>query len=99
MKNDEKLMLAVKAVNEAIVSEEKRLHEIANGAEQDPILIEGETETGYYCQMMVDPKIVAEIFLRYEYPIWNVLEQDAPTTMWDNLAREFGLKTVSSVDL
>ena len=99
MSKDDKLATAVKLVNEAISADEERLKIIASGSDQDPIMIEGETDTGYYCQIMVDPKEVARVFLRYDYSIWKVLELDAPDGMWDELARIFGLKTVSSVDL
>ena len=46
-RNDEKLVEAVKLVNEAIVAEYKRLEDIAKTEEGDPILIEGETTAGY----------------------------------------------------
>ena len=48
---------------------------------------------------MVDPKNVAKVLLRYDYATWRVLEEDAPDEMWEELGREFGLKTVCSVDL
>ena len=65
----------------------------------DPVMVEGETTTGYYCQMMVLPKKVANILLEYDYPIYRVCGQEAPEAMWDELAREFGLGSVSSFDL
>ncbi|MBQ8985598.1 hypothetical protein IJ076_03625 [Candidatus Saccharibacteria bacterium] len=99
MTKDEKLISAVKLVNEAIMAETRRLEKIASGNEQDPILIEGETEANYYCQLMVDPSVVAKIMLRYNYPTCRVLEQDASDDMWEELGREFGLKTVCLVDL
>lgn len=99
MTKDEKLISAVKLVNKAIATETERLKIVATGDEQDPVLIEGETETGYYCQLMVDPKNVAKVLLRYDYATWRVLEEDAPNEMWEELGREFGLKTVCSVDL
>ena len=46
-RNDEKLVEAVKLVNEAIVAEYKRLEDIVKTEEGDPILIEGETTAGY----------------------------------------------------
>ena len=46
-RNDEKLVEAVKLVNEAIVAEYKRLEDIAKTEEGDPIPIEGETTAGY----------------------------------------------------
>lgn len=99
MKKDGKLASAIKLVNEAIITETKRLNEISSREEQDPIMVEGETETGYPCQLMADPKNVAKIYLRYEYPTWNILNLDAPDEMWRELACEFGLKTVYMVDL
>ena len=60
MTKNDKLVVAVKLVNDAISSDVKRLKTIASGSEQDPIIIEGETDTGYYCQMMVNSKEVAQ---------------------------------------
>lgn len=99
MEKNEKLTNAVKLVNEVIVAEYKRLESLVNTEENDPILVEGETSAGYYCQMMVDPKDVARILLDYNYPVWRVLEEDAPDGMWEDLGRKFGLTTVSSFDL
>lgn len=99
MKKDERLSAAVKLVNEAIAAEYKRLESLAKAEENDPILVEGETSAGYYCQMMVDPKDVARILLDYNYPVWRILEEDAPDGMWEDLGRKFGLTTVSSFDL
>ena len=99
MKKDEKLSAAVKLVNEAILAEHKRLEALAKTEENDPILVEGETSAGYYCQMMADSKDVARILFDYNYPVWRVIEEDAPEGMWEELGREFGLKTVCSVDL
>ncbi len=99
MKKDEKLSAAVKLVNEAIAAEYKRLEFLVKTEENDPILVEGETSAGYYCQMMVEPKDVARILLDYNYPVWRVLEEDAPDAMWEDLGRKFGLTTVSSFDL
>lgn len=96
---DEKLISAVTLVNKVIATKTERLKAVATGDEQDPILIEGETETGYYCQLMVDPKSLTKIMLRYDYSTWRVLVEDAPDEMWEELGREFGVKTVCSVDL
>ena len=65
----------------------------------DPILLEGETEAGYFCQMMIDPKPVAEILLAHDYPIFRILQEDAPDAMWEELAQLVGLQAVSSFDL
>ena len=97
-KND-KLDSAVNLVNEAIMAEYKRLEEIAETEEGDPIMVEGETTAGYFCQMMVDPKDVAKIALEYNYPVWHILYQDYPDCMWEDLGRKFGLATVCSIDL
>lgn len=101
MKTDERQTMdtAVSKVNEAIEKERKRLEEIAKTEEGDPILLEGETTAGYFCQMMVDPKDVAKIALEYNYPVWHILKQDYPEEMWEELGRKFGLATVCSVDL
>ena len=72
---------------------------IAKAEEQDPILVEGETSAGYCCQLMVGPKDVAKILLEYDYPVWRVLEEEAPDEMWGDLGRKFGLEHVCSVDL
>ena len=97
-KND-KLDSAVNLVNEAIMAEYKRLEEIAKSEEGDPIMIEGETTAGYFCQMMVDPKDVAKIALEYNYPVWHILKEDYTDGMWEDLGRKFGLATVCSIDL
>lgn len=65
----------------------------------DPIIVEGETRTGYYCQMMVNPKDVARIILKYDYPVFAILEEEPPQGMWDDLAEWYGLDSVSSFDL
>ena len=99
MKENEKLVSAVKSVNEATRAERQRLEEIARTEEGEPILVEGETTAGYYCQLMVDPKDAAKIMLEYDYPVWRVLEEDAPDAMWEDLGRKFGLEHVCLVDL
>ena len=96
--NKEELAQAVKIVNEAIRAEEQRLRKIASAEEQDPVMVEGTTTAGYGCQLMVDPKDAAKIMLDYDYPVWKVLEADAPNGMWEDLGRKFGLESVSSVD-
>ncbi len=65
----------------------------------DPVLVEGETMAGYYCQMMIGPKLVAEILLKYDYPIFRVLGEEGPDAMWHEIASKLGLASVSSVDL
>lgn len=90
---------AVAAVNEAINKERQRLLEISQKEEQEPICIEGETSTGYYCRLMVDPKDAAKIMLDYDYPLYSVLNEDAPDMMWEDLGRKYGIMTVCSVDI
>lgn len=99
MRKDEKLASAVKIVNEAIYTECQRLEEAARIEESEPVFVEGETPAGYYCHLMVGPKDVAKIMLEYDYPVWHVLEEDAPDGMWEELGRKFGLKSVCSVGL
>ena len=101
MKDEKKTALeeAVKIVNAAIREKENAYIRISQMDEQAPIMLVGQTRTGHYCQMMVDPKEVAKIFLEYGYQVWNVLGEDAPMAMWDDLASHFGLETVDSVDM
>ena len=52
------------------MDEFKKLEEIAKSDNKDdPIMIEGEITTGYYCQMIVAPKEVAKIILEYNHPV------------------------------
>ena len=93
---------AVETVQEAISAYRTQLEAITlvkEGFEPDPILIEAETKAGYYCQMMVNPKDVAKILLKYDYPIYEVLGDEAPQEMWDDLAEQFGVGAVTSFDL
>lgn len=91
---------AIKIVNAAIRKEEERYSKIANSTDdENPVLIEGCTSTNYYCQLVVDPKALARTLLDYEYPTWKILGADAPTDMWDDLGKIYGLATVSSIDI
>lgn len=90
---------AVRIVREAIAAEEARLMRIVNSDEEHPVLLEGDTSTGNYAQTMADPARVARIMLNYDYPLYKILEEDAPQEMWNELARMVGLKNVGSVDL
>ena len=94
-----KLEDAVAVVQKEIRDLRAKYESIAKTEEQDPILVEGETSVGYFCQLMVDPKDVAKILLEYDYPVWRVLDEDAPRAMWEDLGRELGLEHVCSVDL
>lgn len=96
------LKKAMEMVNEAISIERTKLEALTllkEDATPDPICIEGETETGYYCQMMVDPRDAARIVLDFNYPMYKVLGEDFPDEMWEELGRKFGIKSVSSIDL
>lgn len=94
-----KLEDAVAVVQKEIRDLRAKYESVTKTEEQDPIMVEGETSTGYYCQLMADPKDVAKILLEYDYPVWRVLDEDAPRAMWEDLGRELGLEHVCSVDL
>lgn len=94
-----KLEDAVAVVQKEIRDLRAKYESVAKTEEQDPIMVEGETLTGYYCQLMADPKDVARIFVGYDYALYRVLGEDAPDTMWEDLGRKFGLEHVCSVDL
>ena len=95
----DELAKAVEIVQTAIRDEEARLEKIANTEEQDPVMLEGTTRTGYYCQIMIDPREAAQVLLDYQYPVWEVLKEESPMGLWDRLAEIYGLDTVSSVDI
>lgn len=99
MGKNEELKTAINVVNKTIEEEREHLIELTDSEEESPVMVEGETETGHYCQIMADPKNIAKIFLDYDYPVWDVLELDASDEMWRELGRLFGLKTVCAVDL
>ena len=90
---------AVKIVNAAIREKEEYYKKVSKTDEQPPIMLEGRTEKGYSCQLMVDPKDVAKIFLDYGYATCCVLGEEAPMDMWDALAEYYGLDAVEGVDL
>ena len=94
-----KLEDAVAVVQKEIRDLRAKYESVAKTEEQDPILVEGETSAGYFCQLMVDPKDVARIFVDYDYALYRILGEDAPDTMWEDLGRKFGLEHVCSVDL
>ena len=90
---------AVRIVKEAIDAEETRLKKLANETEAGPVMLEGETSARYDVQMMVESSMAAKIMLKYEYPVYKVLEEDAPHAMWDELAEMVGLGEVYGVDI
>jgi len=95
----DELMNAVKIVQAAIKAKEEKYKEIASTEDQEPIMIEGTTETYYDCHLLVDPKDVAQVFLDYDFALWDTVVGEAPTAMWDRLAGIYGLRDVSAVDL
>ena len=97
--DNNELSKAVKIVQEAIRAQENYYKKIVETDGQSLVMLEGETSTGYYCQMMVDPKDVAKVFLDYQYPIWSVLDEEPPMGMWERLAEIYGLSSVGSVNI
>lgn len=98
----EELEHAREIINQKISDERTKLEAftlLKPDATPDPVCIEGETETGYYCQMMVDPRDIAPILLEHDYPVFKVLQEDYPEAMWAELAQKIGIDSVSSVDL
>ena len=95
------LAAAVRLVNQAIDEYYHRLKAITESDESalHPVMIEGITTRCYTVQALVNPQPLAEIMLGYDYPMYHVLEQDAPQAMWDDMARQVGLETVTAVDL
>ena len=98
-RKNEKLAEAVKLVSEAIREEWSTYSKIAETDEQDPVMVEGLTSRGCNAHVMVDPKPIARIFLNYNYPMIKVLGEDAPQSMWDNIAEHVGLEEAFGVDL
>lgn len=94
-----KLEDTVAVVQKGIRKWHTKYESVVKAEEQDPIMVEGKTLTGYYCQLITDPKDVAKILLEYDYPVWRVFDEDAPDTMWENLGRKFGLEHVYSAEL
>ena len=98
-KSEQTLADAVRVVRKAISDEEDHLKEIANGQDEEPIMLEGETSAGYIVHVMADPAKVARIMLDFQHPLFKVLGEDSPQDMWDELARMVGLESVYSVDM
>ena len=97
---DDEIVKATEIVNKQIKKYREQLQKIAKTeCGNEPVMVEGETKTGYYCQLMVDPAKAAKIMLDYDYPTYSCLMQDAPDAMWQALADEYGLDSVSSIDL
>ena len=96
-----KLEDAVAVVQKEIRKWREKYESVATNenGQDHPIMVEGETTAGYYCQLMVNPQEVAKIFADYDYALYRVLGEDAPDAMWEDLGRKFGLEHVCSVDL
>lgn len=94
-----KLAEAVRIVKNAIYAEVERLEKIAGEEEGDPVMLEGETTTGYAVRVLADPAKVAKIMLSHWYPLYKILEEDAPDEMWKELARMVDVAIVFAVDL
>ncbi len=95
----ENLTDAVKLVNAEIERQRQKLEELVKDEEGLPISLEGNTSEGYYAVLRVSPCKIAAVMLKYDYPIWNALELDAPDAMWDELAEMVGLDGVIGVDI
>lgn len=88
-----KLEDAVAVVQKEICKWREKYESVAKTEEQDPIMIEGETSTGYYCQLMADPKNVAKVLLEYDYSVWRVHDEDAPDAMREDFRPKVWLRT------
>ena len=98
---NEKEKAALETIKKAIADYEAELEAImkTDCDDNDPIMLEGDTSTGYCVQLMVEPREVVPTLLKYDYPTFAVLGDDFPQEMWDELGRKFGLESVFSVDL
>lgn len=102
MTKDNESKKALELVKQAI-SDRRTVFEaitlLKEDATPEPVMVEAETRTGHYCQMMVDPREIAPIILKYDYPIYKVLEEEPPQRMWYELAEKLGVDVVTSFDL
>lgn len=91
---------AIRIVKAEIYAAETKLKQAAEGKSTDHlVLMEGETSQGCGAHVMVSAVRAAKIMLSYWYPAYEVLGEDAPPDMWDDLARMAGLEKVDSIDL
>lgn len=90
---------AVRQVNARIAEVRVKLERMAKDTEAPLISVEGETATGSCAIAQIARNEVAEVMLRYDYPVWHMLEEDAPDEMWDEIARLVGFERASSVDI
>lgn len=98
-KKEISLAEAVKVVNAEIDRRTKAYERIASTDGQDLVMVDGSTIQGYNCQLMADPKVIAKVFLDYDYAACTVLDNEPSPDMWGELARKFGLDEVFGVDL
>lgn len=98
-KDGKELLKAIEIVQAEIRKCREEYEEIARTEEGDPVLLEGMTTTRHDCHLLVDPQVVAKVFVKYDYAVWSTLGDDAPIAMWDELADIFGLGEVYHVDL
>lgn len=62
-----KLEDTVAIVQKGIHKWREKYESVANeNGQGHPIIIEGETTAGYFCQLMVNPQEVAKIFVDYD---------------------------------
>ena len=94
----DELKKAVKIVQAAIQAKEDKCMKMVSINEDERMLIEGKTDTGFECQLMIEANEAATILMNYDYPVWRVLGMDAPREMWEKLAELCGLEDVYSVD-
>lgn len=90
---------AVRQVNAKITDLRAKLERMVKDTEASPVSVDGGTSTGCCATAQIARNEVAEVMLRYDYPVWHVLEEDAPEEMWDEIARLVGFEHVSSVDI
>lgn len=96
---EDTLLDAARQVNAKITDIRTKLERMAKDTEAPLISVEGETSTGCCATAQVAQNEVAEVMLRYDYPVWHVLEEDAPDEMWDEIARLVGFERVRLVDI
>lgn len=90
---------AVRQVNARIAEVRAKLERIARDSEAPLISVEGETSTGFCAIAQIARNEIAAVMLRYDYPVWHVLGEDAPDEMWDEIARLVGFERASAVDI
>ena len=90
---------AVRQVNAKITDVRTKLEQIAKDTEGSLISVGGKTSTGCCATAQVAQNAVAEVMLRYDHPVWYVLEEDTPDGMWDEIAELVGFEYASSVDI